>query len=404
MPADNPTVSIIIPVVNNLQYNRECIESIEKHTRDVAYEIVVVDNHSTDGSREYFQGLGGRVRLICNDEIKTFAQSNNQAAGEARGEYLVLLNNDTYVTQGWLSAMLDSISSAPAIGIVGNKHLFPINNRISHAGGVFSEFGPEHIYLYYDSNLPFLNEDREYQWVTAACLLIPKKLYLDIDGFCEEYRNSYEDVDLCLRVKDRGYKIHYCHKSVIYHYGLRTPGRTDNENHNKELFDRKWENKIQVDKEKYFGKDNVPGVLKPDYRLEQYLFHSCLIQYRDRLLEKERVRLHLHIDGLNEAVAIKDRHIDAQDRNIARLTEAVAAQDKHIVAQDRHIERQNEHITAQDRHIVAQAEEIGTLKRQCDNLENLMEAHKKHIEAIYNTLSWRITKPIRLMKQLLTKG
>lgn len=361
----SPLVSIIIPVVNNLQLNKSCLESIWEHTRDVVYEIIVVDNNSTDGSEEYFKSLGDKIRHIRNDEIRTFAQSNNQGAKEARGEYLLFLNNDTYVTQGWLSAMLECMRSAPKIGIVGNKHLFPINNRISHVGGIFGAFGPDHIYLFYDPDLPFLNQDREYPWVTAACILISKQLYLGVDGFCEEYRNSFEDVDLCLKIRELGHLIVYCHKSVIYHYGLRTPGRTDHETPNKALFDKKWGDKIRLDQDDYFRKDNVPACLGPDYRLE--------------------------------------RHLEQQSSVLTKLQEHIAKQNNALVELEKHIKELNELAAALDRRLITSEEEAAMLRQQKRTLETSLLAINNHLQAVYNTLSWRITKPLRSLKKFFSK-
>lgn len=345
MPMTSPLVSIIIPVVNNLQFNRQCVESIKAHTEG-DYEIVVVDNNSTDGSREYFQSLGDQIRLIRNDGLRTFAQSCNQGAENARGEYLTFLNNDTYVTPGWLAAMLDCIRSDPKIGMVGNKQLFPANRLMSHAGGVFNEFCPEHIYMFFNPDLPFLNRDREYQWVTAACATISRKLFFEAGGFCEEYKNSFEDVDLCFRLRERGYKIYYCHKSAIYHYGQGTAGRRDNEDQNTRLFYQKWGGKIKRDKEEYLKLDNVPEVLKPAlYPLESYL---CLADRHLEVLKKA-------VDGLN----------------------------KHVAAQQEHIEG---------------------LEKRCAGLEKLADDREKHIEAIYNTLSWRVTEPLRAIKRLFGKN
>ncbi|MBI4384071.1 MAG: glycosyltransferase [Nitrospinae bacterium] len=339
-----PLASIVIPAVNNLAFNKRCIESVREHT-DGDYEIVVVDNHSADGSREYFQGLGDKVRLICNDGLRTFAQSCNQGARAAAGEYLVFLNNDTYVTPGWLSAMVELVRSDPKIGMVGNKQLYPGNNLASHVGGVFTGFCPEHVYLFFNPGLPFLNCDREYQWVTAACALVPRNLFLETGGFCEEYRNSFEDVDLCFRLREKGYKIYYCHKSVIYHYGQGTAGRFDHEDANTRLFYQKWGHKIQADKGKYWEADRLAEFLKPtQFPLEYYLY---LTDIRMDALRKSA-------EGLN----------------------------RHVEAQRKHIEG---------------------LERRCSGLEKMTEDQKDHIEAIYNTLSWRVTKPIRAVKRLLLK-
>ncbi|MFQ5715683.1 MAG: glycosyltransferase family 2 protein [Nitrospinales bacterium] len=270
MASVKPLASIIIPVVNNLGYNKQCLESIFSHTpAPPLYEIIVVDNNSTDGSREYFRSLGNKIKLIGNDTLRTFAQSCNQGAENAEGEFLVFLNNDTYVTPGWLEAMLDCIRSDPKIGIVGNKQLFPGNNLVYHAGGVFNEEKiPKHLYLHFDPRLEFLNVDREYQWVTACCLLTTQRLFSALGGFDEGYKNSYEDVDLCLKARARGCKVVYCHESVIYHYGQSTPGRMDRELQNRKRFHDRWWDRIEPDKDSFIQSDNVPACFKTENFVE----------------------------------------------------------------------------------------------------------------------------------------
>ena len=103
-----PVVSIIIPVVNNLKHNKECLESLYKHApTKISHEIVIVDNNSSDGSREYFESLGEKIQLVANSETRSFAMSCNQGAKQAKGEYLLFLNNDTYVTANWLTPLLN---------------------------------------------------------------------------------------------------------------------------------------------------------------------------------------------------------------------------------------------------------------------------------------------------------
>src|SRR5204862_7398906 len=104
-------------------------------------------------------------------------------------------------------------------GVAGNKHLFPQSGKLNHAGMVFDEKGvPIHLYPGLEADYPPSNLSREFQVLTAACWLVPRELFLEIGGFDEGYRNGFEDVDFCLRVRQRGRKVFYCGTSVIYHY------------------------------------------------------------------------------------------------------------------------------------------------------------------------------------------
>ena len=296
-----PAVSIIIPVVNNLKYNRECLESIFKHSQtDIHQEIIVVDNHSTDGSREYFKNLGPKIRLIANNEIKTFSQSCNQGAQEAKSDTLLFLNNDTYVTDGWLRPMLGCLQNDPEIGLVANKQLFPKNGLISHAGGAFSARGqPEHIYLFFDPDLPFLNKNREMQWVTACCIAISKKLFTDVGGFDESYKNSFEDLDLCFKIRSCGLKSFYCSESVIYHYGQATAGRETHEDENRDLFFERWSEKVKFDLSDIALEDigdKLEEVFRPDHHLERLLYERYLLMGHVKELEKTNDYLRNYIE------------------------------------------------------------------------------------------------------------
>lgn len=301
---ETPVASIIIPVVNNLKHNRECLESLFAHTADPAHEIVVVDNGSTDGSREYFQSLGDKIRLVSNEGRRTFAQSCNQGAREARGQYLVFLNNDTRVTENWLAPMLACFQHDPQIGLVANKQLFPGDGTVSHVGGAFTPFGsPEHLYQYFDPNLPFLNCDRELQWVTACCIAIQNSLFHEVGGFDEGFQNSFEDVDLCFKVRSKGLKNFYCARSVIYHYGQATVGRGDHEDSNRKRFFQRWEAFISRDMLNFVDQDAVNEFLDRNHHKERLLYERYLLMRQVQNLEHEKTLLKHHIKGIYNTVS-----------------------------------------------------------------------------------------------------
>jgi GT2 family glycosyltransferase len=255
----SPSVSILIPVHNRLDLTRPCLESVFANTDpSVPFELLLIDDVSADGTAEYLRSLGSRIRVIANRRRGCFGHNINRAAPQTRGEYLCLLNNDTLVTPGWLTRLLAAARNDPTIGVVGNRHLTPGTDLINHAGMVFdNERYPIHLHVGRPASFPPALVSREFQCVTGACWLVPKTLFLELGGFDPEFRNSYEDVDFCLRVRAHGRKVFYAADSMIYHYRAQSPGRLDNEASNLLHFRSKWEAQIVSDLDDYLVRDNV---------------------------------------------------------------------------------------------------------------------------------------------------
>ncbi|MBI4644325.1 MAG: glycosyltransferase [Deltaproteobacteria bacterium] len=251
--------SIIIPVFNNLSLTRQCLESIWDNT-DFPHEIIVVDNGSSDGTRDYLNLLeaAGEVRVIANCTNLGFARASNQGAQAAKGEYLVFLNNDTIVQRGWLRELVACARKDKKTGAVGAKLLYP-DDTVQHAGVTFNKDTkfPHHIYRNYDRDHPAVNKEREFQAVTGACMLIRKDLFMAVGAFDEAYRNGLEDVDLCFKLRDQGHKIVYNPRAVVYHLESKTPGRHDREKENSRRFNEKWSDKIIGDDHKYHQEDDI---------------------------------------------------------------------------------------------------------------------------------------------------
>ncbi len=247
--------SIIIPLFNRVDLTKQCLEQLAKVTHGTTYEVILVDNHSTDGTAELLQTLSGDVHIIRNQENLGFAKGCNQGAAKAKGKYLVFLNNDTIPQEGWLSALVNDVSQHPDVAVVGSKLLFP-DNTIQHAGVVFSKncLVPYHIFRGESSQLAAVNRRREFQAVTAACFLVRREDWDAVGGFDEEYKNGFEDVDFCLKIRERGRKIIYQPQSVLYHLEHQSPGRKDPkvENHNGRLLMNHWASKIIPDEDIYF--------------------------------------------------------------------------------------------------------------------------------------------------------
>lgn len=243
LPApDNASVSIVIPVFNRLAYTRDCLHAIMEFTPPV-YEVIVVDDGSTDGSGQYLSGVPG-LRLLPQGENRGFAKACNTGAAAARGEWLLFLNNDTVPQPGWLTSMVAAAERDPAIAVVGSKLIYPQTGTIQHAGVAFSHARlPRHEFEHLDAADPAVSVDREVDAVTGACLLTPRGTFQLLGGFDERFLNGYEDIDYCLRVRLRGEKVLFCSRSILLHYKSVSPGRLDVESNdrNVELFRQEWD-------------------------------------------------------------------------------------------------------------------------------------------------------------------
>ncbi|HEY3296755.1 MAG TPA: methyltransferase domain-containing protein [bacterium] len=252
-----PEVSVIIPVFNNLNYTRQCITSLFTVKEAVPFEVVVVDNGSTDDTAQYLAELPSIVRTVSCGENLGFAKGCNAGAKAARGKHLVFLNNDTTVLPHWLSAMLDCQKKDPSIGLVGNLQIFPESGMVQQAGIICG--ADNMVRSIYNNELPSdhpaVNTPREFQFVAGSCMLIEKGLFEQLGGFDEAYLNSCEDIDLCMKVREAGRKVFYCPASRIYHYESRTVKGHDKSGGNYRLFLKRWGGKLVRDDEKYLRED-----------------------------------------------------------------------------------------------------------------------------------------------------
>lgn len=252
--------SIIIPIYNKKEYTQKCLESIFRFGSKYEFEIIVVDNGSTDGGGRYLAELGDKVVVITNKNNLGFAKACNQGAKVSSGEYLLFLNNDTVVTDKWLDILVEELDSSKAVGIVGPKLLYP-DGTVQHAGVVFdNEKWPHHIYKKENGDAPYANKRRAFQCLTGACLLIRKVIFEKVGGFDEAYLNGLEDLDLCLKVGKANYGVMYCPESVVYHYESITEGRSNFDEKNVKIFFSRWEKKIKVDYQDYMKEDDMKGM------------------------------------------------------------------------------------------------------------------------------------------------
>ena len=213
-PAARP-VSVIVLTWNGLEVTRRCVDSLLGVTRHPDFEVVVVDNGSTDGTLEYLRGVEG-VRLVENGENLGFVKGNN-AGIRATSSDIVLVNNDTeFVEADWLSRMQALAYTAEDIGIVGCR-LVNADGRLVHAGTympVPSFWGQE--YPGDEADVGQYSRDREVDGVIAACAYIKREVIDRIGPLDEDYFSYYEDTDYCLKARQAGYRV-FCCGTTVWH-------------------------------------------------------------------------------------------------------------------------------------------------------------------------------------------
>jgi GT2 family glycosyltransferase/glycosyltransferase involved in cell wall biosynthesis len=211
-------VSIIIPVFNQFQFTHACLASLKTVEERSRFEVIVVDDCSTDETGELVPRMEG-VIYLRNETNSGFIASCNRGAAQARGKYLFFLNNDTIVKPDWLTALLDTFGKDPRAGIVGSKLVYP-DGRLQEAGGIIWRDASGWNYGKFDDpGKPEYNYLREVDYCSAAALMIPKSLFQKLGGFDERYAPAYyEDTDLSFKTRKDGYKVLYQPLSEIIHY------------------------------------------------------------------------------------------------------------------------------------------------------------------------------------------
>ncbi|MBL0061217.1 MAG: glycosyltransferase [bacterium] len=246
-------VSIIIPVFNRCDLTERCLESIARSASHASYEVIVVDNASTDRTAELLADIDGDITVITNKTNEGFASACNRGARLANGEYLLFLNNDTEVADDFLDKLIHAAEQTSSAGAVGCKLLFP-DGKTQHAGIAFNEENtPYHIFHGFPADHPAVNTSREMAAVTAACMLIKHATFESAGRFDTSYRNGFEDVDLCLKLKQRGYKNIYCADCEITHHEESSEGRKVHDAENMLLFATRWGGTSLQDDEKYLA-------------------------------------------------------------------------------------------------------------------------------------------------------
>jgi GT2 family glycosyltransferase len=241
---EHPMVSIVIPTRDRCALLRQCLESVARHTDYDNYQIIIMDNDSVERETlAYLQKIRSTVQVHRCPGAFNFSALNNLGVTRTKGEFLVFLNNDTQVIRrDWMHAMLEQ-ARRPEVGAVGAKLLFA-DERIQHAGIVLGLWGMVgHAFRFtpanvrHDFGLP--DAIRDCSAVTGACIMMRRDVFNEVAGFDEQLPVAFNDVDLCLRLRARGYLVVYTPRALLYHYESATRRRTRVVS-DEELFLKRW--------------------------------------------------------------------------------------------------------------------------------------------------------------------
>lgn len=285
-------VSIVIPAFNQWHLTRQCLTSLREHTPGDQFEVLVVDNGSTDETKEHCPSLGESLFGLNFYHIRmeknvNFGPGCNIGAKQSKSKLLLFLNNDTILTPSWLPPLLSALDAEPNIGAVGPLLLYPevglAKNRVQHLGiAIEPQLYPVHMYEFFPQNHPAVQRKRYYQALTGAGLLLAKKLFEECGGFYEEYINGGEDIDLCCQIRKNKKKLTCVTESYIYHLASQTPGRHRFEQHNARILRNRCLTLLFPDLH-FFG-TNDGYEMRITYFLKPYL---TLPKRRRELFEKQ---------------------------------------------------------------------------------------------------------------------
>ena len=222
--SSTPRVSIVIPVYDKIAYTSACLRSIAEHAGATSFEVIVVDDASTDATAQRLADVAG-IRVIRNAENLGFIGSCNAGAAAAQGELLFFLNNDTRVTAGWLEALVRCLDEAPDAGLVGARLIYP-DGRLQEAGGiVFSDGSGWNYGRFEDPDDPRYAFRREADYCSGAAILLRTELFRRLGGFDVRYAPAYyEDTDLAFAIRAAGQKAYYEPAATVVHFEGITSG------------------------------------------------------------------------------------------------------------------------------------------------------------------------------------
>jgi GT2 family glycosyltransferase len=256
-------ITVVIPAYRHQGMTANCVEHVlatTSHRTDV--EVIIVDDSSPE-TLTFPRSEGSNLRVVRTPRNLMFAGACNLGAAESTGSIIVFLNNDTEPQPGWLDAMVGAMTHAPKIGVTGSRLLYR-DDTIQHAGVGFSQRDgiPRHIYRGFPAAHPAVVRSRDFQAVTGACFAFRREAFEAAGGFDTAFVNGYEDIDLCLKVRDLGYRIRYCGDSVVYHHeSVSRRGEIEDlrpeDDGNLSIFTERWLSRTQRDELNIYADDGL---------------------------------------------------------------------------------------------------------------------------------------------------
>lgn len=235
-------LSIVILSYNTKEILKNCLQSLYSKLGGISYEIIVVDNDSKDGSREYLYGLMETrrdTRCFFMDENLGFGRANNFGVKKCRGKYILLLNSDTVIKNDVINKVIGWMKKNPSYA-VASSNLYNVDGTVQGTGGYFptllrvfswmtiqdlpfidlliKPFHPMRSNSFF-KGLSFYQRERDLDWVTGAFLMTTRSVFEDVGGFDEEFFMYMEEVELCYRIKRKGWKVKYLPYDGVIHLG-----------------------------------------------------------------------------------------------------------------------------------------------------------------------------------------
>lgn len=213
-------LSIVIVNFNTCQLLKDCLASVFNQTRDLDFEVLVVDNASNDNSVEMVKKEFPTVKLITNFKNLGFAKANNLALRQSRGEFILLLNSDTFVLDNAVTKMVKFMKENPDVGIVGPKLLNP-DKSPQPSIGQFLNLWASFLWLIGAERLGLTRSSpgkiRETDWVSGACFMVRREVLTRVGLLDENFFMYLEEMELCYRAKNAGFKIYFYPEAQVLH-------------------------------------------------------------------------------------------------------------------------------------------------------------------------------------------
>jgi hypothetical protein len=232
--------SIIIVNFNTKKILKKCLSSIFELTKEIEFEVIVVDNASSDSSVEMIEKFFPKVKIIANRKNLGFGSANNQGIKKAQGKYVCFLNSDVVLVENSLGKLIKISNKHSQVGIYGPK-LVNVDKTIQQSAGFFPNLPQVFLWMTFIDDLPFgkllkpyhvdhdsfYQEEQKVDWVTGAAMMVRKEVFERVGGFDEKIFLYGEEVELCYRVKKAGFSIFYTPVTKLIHIGRASMDKSD---------------------------------------------------------------------------------------------------------------------------------------------------------------------------------